>query len=154
MLDAIARAERATPRAGAPAIALERVTRGGVNPAALELARANPRAKAQVDAHGLNGLERAYADELELLTRGGRVAFWRSHPFSIRLAPRTHYRPDFLVVLADGRTEVVEVKGGHWEDDARAKTKIAAALYPCWLFVAVTRPDRDAGFVREEFPSS
>ena len=46
------------------------------------------------------------------------------------------YTPDFLVILADGRIELHEVKG-HWEDDARVKIKVAAAQKPWFTFVAV-----------------
>lgn len=108
----------------------------------------NPRAAARVGADGLNGQERRYAEDLELRRRAGRVLFWTAHPFSLRLARSTHYRPDFLVVEADGSTDVVEVKG-HWEDDARAKIKIAASLFPVWRFLAV-RWDRTAKTWRVE----
>lgn len=113
----------------------------------------NPRAAARVGVDGLNGTERRFAEDLELRRRAGRVLFWTPHPFSLRLAASTHYRPDFLVVLADGSTDVVEIKG-HWEDDARAKIKVAARLFPVWRFLAV-RWDRQAkNWATEEIPSA
>lgn len=52
-----------------------------------------------------------------------------------------------LVMLADGRLQAQEVKG-FWREDARAKIKIAAALFPL-KFVAVTRSRQ--GWSIEEF---
>jgi hypothetical protein len=42
------------------------------------------------------------------------------------LAKDTFYTSDFMVMLADGRLEAHEVKG-FWQEDARAKIKIATA---------------------------
>jgi len=51
------------------------------------------------------------------------------------------------VMLADGRLEAHEVKGV-WREDARAKIKIAAALFPLKFF-AVARSGH--GWSVEEF---
>jgi len=47
------------------------------------------------------------------------------------------------VLLAGGELEIHEVKG-HWEDDSRAKWKIAAELHRWAKFLAITRA-RDRG---------
>jgi hypothetical protein len=49
---------------------------------------------------------------------------------------------------ADGLLELHEVKGGPWQDDARVKIKVAAALYP-FRFIAIRA--RAGGWEREEF---
>jgi len=52
----------------------------------------------------------------------------------LRLADRTWYTPDFLVVWVDGRMEFHEVKG-FMRDDAAVKLKVAAELYPWAKFI-------------------
>lgn len=92
----------------------------------------------------MNKTEAAYAEHLEQMKRAGYVREYKYGSLSLRLADRTWYRPDFFVVANDPaspsvcRFEIREVKG-HWEDDARAKFKIAAEQYPVFLFVAVRR---------------
>lgn len=49
-------------------------------------------------------------------------------PLTLRLADRTGYTPDFLVVMADGSVQFHEVKG-YSRDDAIVKFKVAAELY-------------------------
>jgi hypothetical protein len=81
---------------------------------------------------------------LELAARSA-VLLVLEESLSLRLAQRTWYRPDFLVVIATGaittELELHEVKG-HWEDDARVKWKVAAEMYPMFTFRAITRPGR------------
>ena len=81
-------------------------------------------------------LEGRYANKLDLLKHAGEIVDWRFEPLNFRLAKRTWYKPDFLLIYLD-RFEVHEVKG-HWEDDARVKAKVAAELYPWFHWVAVT----------------
>jgi len=57
---------------------------------------------------------------------------------TLRLGERCSWTPDFLVLLADGTLEALEVKG-HWEDDARVKFKATASLFP-WLTIRAFRP--------------
>lgn len=52
-------------------------------------------------ADGMNATERRYRDEvLEPRRRAGEILAYRFEPFALKLAPRTYYRPDFLVVVA------------------------------------------------------
>lgn len=64
------------------------------------------------------------------------------------------YTPDFAVMLANGQMERREVKGARaiFQDDARAKIKIAAGMYP-FRFVAVRpKPKKDGGgWAKEDF---
>lgn len=85
----------------------------------------------------MNGLERDYAARLE---SDPTVDWYKFHPLKLRLAKRTFYEIDFLVLRTSGALEVHEVKGGHWEDDARVKIKVAAEAFPFPFFVA-TRHD-------------
>lgn len=61
-----------------------------------------------------------------------------------RLADNTFYTPDFAVMMPDGQIEIHEVKG-YWQDDARAKIKIAADMYPFKFIALKVRPKKDGG---------
>lgn len=101
----------------------------------------------------MNRSEARYVREvLDLRCARGELRRYAFEPFRIRLAPNTFYRPDFLLWLADGVVEIHEIKG-HWEDDARVKIKVAAALNPWWRFVAVYPPRSKNGVWQyEEIP--
>jgi hypothetical protein len=75
--------------------------------------------------------------------------------FRLRLAIKTWWLPDFMVVTSDGLIEFHEVKG-IWQDAARIKIKTAAELYPQFLFIAITKEPkkRGGGWTREVFRSS
>ena len=99
----------------------------------------------------LNKTEQAYQDMLETLRRAGEVAWYKFEGVKLRLADNTFYTPDFAVMMTGGQMEMHEVKG-HWQDDARAKIKIAADMYPFRFIAAKVRAKRDGGgWVFEEF---
>lgn len=79
----------------------------------------------------LNGLERAYLAHLETLRLAGEIAGYWPHAIKLRLADRTWYTPDFLVMLPDGALELHECKG-FMRDDAAVKLKVAAETF--WQF--------------------
>jgi hypothetical protein len=89
----------------------------------------------RLKAGEMNKSEAKYAAELELRRAAGTVAWWKFEGVKLRLADATFYTPDFAVMLADGVMEMHEVKG-FWEDDARVKIKVAAAMYP-FRFIAI-----------------
>lgn len=91
----------------------------------------------------MNKTERLYADSLELRQRAGEVLWWAFDAVKLRLAEKTFYTPDFIVMLDTLDIEFHEVKGGFWEDDARVKIKVAAAMYP-FRFIAA-QPNSKAG---------
>ena len=95
----------------------------------------------------MNKTETAYAQELEYQRQAGKVAWWAFEGLKYRLADNTFYTPDFAVMLTSGILQAHEVKG-HWEEDARAKIKIAAALFPI-QFIAIKKTK--LGWEREEF---
>lgn len=115
----------------------------GLNKGVLALGR--------LKAGAMNKTEAAYAAHLEQRRMAGEVAWYRFEGLKFRLADSTFYTPDFAVMLSDGAMEAHEVKG-FWQDDARAKIKIAADLYP-FRFVAIkAKAKKDGGgWVVEEF---
>ena len=86
---------------------------------------------------GMNKTEAAYPDHLGLRQMSGEVAWFAFEAVKLRLADKTFYTPDFAVMLADGTIEQHEVKG-FWEDDARVKIKVAAAMFP-FRFIGVQK---------------
>jgi len=99
----------------------------------------------------MNQTEAAYGEHLRALQHAGEILWFRFEGIKLRLADNTFYTPDFAVLAADGVMELHEVKG-FWQDDARAKIKIAADQYP-FRFIAVrVRPKKDGGgWAVEEF---
>lgn len=79
----------------------------------------------------MNQSEARYAKHLEWRKVQGEVAAYWYEPFRLRLATNTGYHPDFLVMLADGRLELHELKG-FMEDDAAVKLKVTSEVY--WIF--------------------
>lgn len=99
----------------------------------------------------MNKTEAAYAATLAQRQHDGEVAWFKFEGLKFRLADNTFYTPDFAVMLADGALEAHEVKG-HWQDDARAKIKIAADLYPLRFVAIRARPKKDGGgWAAEDF---
>ena len=99
----------------------------------------------------MNKTEQAYSDRLKLLQQSGEVAWFKFEGVKLRLADNTFYSPDFAVMLANGELEMHEVKG-FWQDDARAKIKIAADLYPFrFIAVKVNSKKDGGGWAVEEF---
>lgn len=99
----------------------------------------------------MNQTEAAYARHLEQRKHEGEIAWFKFEGLKFRLADNTFYTPDFVLMLADGVMEAHEVKG-FWVDDARAKIKIAADMYP-FRFIAVKAQSKKAGggWVVEQF---
>ncbi len=99
----------------------------------------------------MNQTEEAYAATLRHQMLTGEIAWFKFEGVKLRLADNTFYTPDFAVMLASGQMEMHEVKG-YWQDDARAKIKIAADLYP-FRFIAITKRTKRAGggWAVEEF---
>ena len=84
----------------------------------------------------MNQTEARYAGYLDGMKHTGEVVAWAYEAMKLRLADKTFYTPDFVVIRADGGIELHEVKG-HWEDDARVKIKVAATQHPWFRFLAV-----------------
>lgn len=92
----------------------------------------------------MNDTETAYSRHLDAQVAAGIVAWYKFEGVKLRLADNTFYTPDFAVMLTSRQMEMHEVKG-FWKDDARAKIKIAADMYP-FRFIGVTvRRKKDGG---------
>ena len=101
--------------------------------------------------HYASATEAEYAYHLELLKRTSQIVDYRYEPMSLRLAKKTRYTPDFMVIFED-HIELHEVKG-FWRDDARVKIKVTAEQFPWFKFIAVQKqPKRQGGgWKYEEF---
>lgn len=107
----------------------------------------NNYALGRLPAGTMNKTEAAYAAELEMRRRVGDILWYKFEGLKLRLADNTFLTPDFFVMGKDFALEVVEIKG-YWTDDARAKTKIAASMYP-FKFTAIKKVK--GGWESEEF---
>ena len=83
----------------------------------------------------MNKDEQIYAAHLQRQLNHGLILDFKFEAINLKLAKRTWYRPDFLVVTAHN-FEFHEVKGV-WRDDARVKIKVAAKEFSHFKFVAV-----------------
>ncbi len=97
----------------------------------------------------MNKTERAYDQHLAVLEYAGTILWHKFEGIKLRLADNTFYTPDFAVLANDHVMELHEVKG-HWEDDARAKIKIAADQNPFRFKAVQVVPKKDGGGWREE----
>ena len=103
----------------------------------------------------MNSLEEHYADYLCRLVERGEIFSWYYEAFKLRLAHRTFYTPDFLVVNNVTPFPLLcfhEVKG-FMRDDAAVKVKVAAETYPEFGFVVV-RATKGGGWDCERIPRS
>ena len=95
-----------------------------------------------------NKTESEYGAYLENLKAAGEVLWYKFEPVNIRLAKRTYYRVDYMVLRSDRTIDMVDVKG-FWTDDAKAKIKIAAETLPIFRFVAAYK--KGGGWEHEYF---
>lgn len=99
----------------------------------------------------MNKTEQAYADHLADLKHRGEILWFKFEGMKFRLADNTFLTPDFAVMLANGQLQCHEIKG-HWQEDARAKIKIAADLYPIQFIAFKVKPKKDGGgWIEESF---
>ena len=103
----------------------------------------------------MNRAEQRYSVHLAKLQAAYQIKYFRFEAIKLRLARLTTYTPDFLVVANSGAIELHEVKAfwkserrAHFEDDARVKIKMAAELFPCFLFRAAWQVDGEWKFER------
>jgi hypothetical protein len=89
----------------------------------------------------MNKTESAYAWILEAEKRSGEILDWRFQPFGLRLADKTFYHPDFLIVKKDC-FEIHETKGAFVRDDSIVKLKVAAEQFPWFKFKMAQYKDK------------
>lgn len=103
---------------------------------------AEPKMKARIETprHDakMNKLEASYSRYLEDRRVIGEIYQWKYEPMKLRLADRTYYSPDFVVIAWDGLVEFHETKG-FMRDDANVKIKVAAEQFQWARFFLVTR---------------
>lgn len=101
----------------------------------------------------MNKTELRYSQHLDLQIKAGEVIKYWFEGIKFRLAGQTTYKPDFLVLTAEGKLEIHEVKGrkklrsgksSFWaEEDARIKIKVAAEMFgSAFKFMIVWPGDR------------
>lgn len=101
--------------------------------------------------NGINKTEQEYSDILEARKRAGEIAWFSYEGIKFRLADRTWYNVDFLILNSDGSVECHEVKAGKKdgtaliEEDANVKVKVAAEMFPFPFFLCIKLP-RGAGW--------
>lgn len=98
----------------------------------------------RLKAGAMNKTEASYDAHLALLQHAGQILWRKFEGLKLRLADNTFYTPDFAVMAHDGVMECHEVKG-FWMDDARAKIKIAADLYPFRFKAIKVKAKKDGG---------
>lgn len=113
-----------------------------------------PKVKPKDDSAGMNKGEMRYASVLDQRIVDGHVAGWYFEHLSIKLADNTFYKPDFLVILADGSVELHEVKGASKgsfvvTESGWVKIKVTAKQSP---FPVVVVWQEKSGQWREERP--
>lgn len=101
----------------------------------------------------MNGTEKAYSMRLEAMRQRGEILGWLFHPLRVRLADSTYYEVDFLVLQADMRMAIHEVKGGYTTDKGQIKIRLCAEVLPWFVFCKATKqPERrGGGWVLEEY---
>jgi len=92
----------------------------------------------------MNKTEAAYDAHLWLLRHAGEVLWHKFEGIKLRLADNTFLTIDFAVLASDSVMEMHEVKG-FWEDDARVKIKVAAAIYPFRFKAVKARSKKNGG---------
>lgn len=92
----------------------------------------------------MNKTEEKYAGLLELRRQSGEIIRYEFEKIKFLLADKTTYTPDFYVVFP-GHIEFHEVKG-FLRDDANAKFKIAAAMFPEFRWVMTRWKNKSVGW--------
>ena len=107
------------------------------------------KAKGRKKEQGLNKEEADYQSEIDRRIHIGEI-LWRSEHGAVnfRLAAKTFYRPDWLVLNAAMELEVHEYKGGWFAQDNKSRTKIAAEIYPL-RFIIVRQLTKEKGEDKE-----
>lgn len=100
----------------------------------------------RLKAGKMNKTEARFAQYLDLLLHSGQVLWWKFEGIKLILAANTSLTVDFAVLPADGVLQMIDVKGSKaiFTDDARAKMKIAAEMFP-FVFKAVYPEPKKAG---------
>lgn len=116
--------------------------RKGAKPAAkAKTTTQNMQALGRLPKGVMNKTETRFAEKLAMRVLAGEVVWWKFEGMKFMLAPNTSITPDFNVMLASGELQMIDTKGSlaMLADDAHAKTKIAASMFPFSFFYAIPR---------------
>ena len=102
----------------------------------------------------MNKTEARFAQLLELERYAGRVQWWKFEGIKLMLAKNTSLTVDFAILPETDILTLIDVKGSKAmvTDDARAKMKIAAELYPFVFKLAYPRPKGEGWDIEEIVP--
>ena len=102
----------------------------------------------------MNKTEERFAQMLELERHAGKVQWWKFEAIKLMLAKNTSLTVDFAVLPDTGILTMIDVKGSKAmvTDDARAKMKIAAELYPFVFKLAYPRAKGEGWDIEEIVP--
>jgi hypothetical protein len=91
---------------------------------------------AQPDDDKRNATEKRFdTDMLWPQKLAGLILEYRFESVNLRIGKdKAFYKPDYLVIRADGHLVFREVKGGYIEPDALVKFRVASLLYPWFLW--------------------
>lgn len=103
-----------------------------------------PKARARRVPGVMNGLESAYAAYLDERKAAGEIEHYEFEKLTLRLAKALSVTIDFTVYTSDGYVELHETKG-FMRDDAWAKLKMAAAMFPRFTIRLVKKRPKKAG---------
>jgi len=101
-------------------------------------------AAGRMPAGVMNKTETLYAAHLEELKQQGLVQWYKFEGLTFKLAQRTTYTPDFVVMMADNQIELHEVKG-FWQGTARVKIKVVAEMFPFKFIAIKAKAKKDGG---------
>jgi hypothetical protein len=97
---------------------------------------------------GMNKTEEARAIDLEAMKRAGLIVEWWYERWTFKLADDLRFTPDYVIQENSGELRIEEIKG-FWRDDARAKIKMFAALFP--FRVTALKRNKNGGWDVENF---
>lgn len=109
----------------------------------------------------MNSVESKYNDHLQSLVDTKKVAWFKYEGLKFKLADKTFFTPDFVVMLPDGSIELHEIKGTTknkatgkskpfvHDDGSTIKTKVAADQFP--FKFSVVWFDKTEGWLRIDY---
>lgn len=123
-------------------------------PAAKQTGTQRMQALGRMKTGTMNKTEARFSQLLELERHAGKVKWWKFEGIKLMLAKNTSITVDFAVLPDTGILTMIDVKGSKAmvTDDARAKMKVAAELYPFVFKVAYPRAKGEGWDIEEIVP--
>ena len=133
---------------------IERLSLKQRKPAAKQTGTQRMQALGRMKTGQMNKTEERFAQMLELERHAGKVQWWKFEAIKLMLAKNTSLTVDFAVLPDTGILTMIDVKGSKAmvTDDARAKMKIAAELYPFVFKLAYPRAKGEGWDIEEIVP--